>query len=87
MGDAYGNIASVAVDVFPSPHAASDVAHAFFDDFDFRAVEESFYFFPSDRIVLFPRENLIGKRGGYGPIFRHNLGGISENRYFDRMAR
>lgn len=72
FGDAYGDVAAVAVHIGALPQAAAHVAHAFLDDDDFRRMEEGFDFFGSLRIMVFPRENIIGKRRFDGPVFRHN---------------
>ena len=59
LGHAYGDIAAVAVYVFSVPESAAHVAHALFDNQDFRGVEESVHFFLGFRIIVFPWENVV----------------------------
>lgn len=63
LSHAHGDVAPVAVHIFPVPQAAPYVAHAFLDDQNFRGMEEFVHFLPRDG-VIFSHGNTLSGRGG-----------------------
>ena len=64
LSHAHGDVAPVAVHIFPVPQAAPYVAHAFLDDQNFRGMEEFIHFLPRDGVVFFPWEHFVRQGRG-----------------------